>query len=72
MRGFFTMKVVENEIARNCTKLHEMENEIARNCTILKKISWGACPQTPLTKARSFAARYIIYKKIHTKYIQNI
>ena len=29
----------------------------ARNCTILKNFLGGACPQTPLTEARSFAAR---------------
>ena len=39
------MKVVENS------------PQIPRNCTILKKFLGGACPQTPLTKARSFAAR---------------
>ena len=38
------MKVVENS------------PQNARNCTIFLKISWGACPQTPLAKARSFAA----------------
>ena len=45
LRGFFTMKVVENN------------PQNARNCTILKNFLGGACPQTPLTKARSFAAR---------------
>ena len=39
------MKVVENS------------PQNARNCTILKKFLGGACPQTPLAKARSFAAR---------------
>ena len=29
----------------------------ARNCTIYKNFLGGACPQTPLAKARSFAAR---------------
>ena len=29
----------------------------ARNCTIFKKNLGGACPQTLLAKARSFAAR---------------
>ena len=44
--GFFTMKVAENS------------PQNARNCTILKKIlGGGAFPQTPLAKARSFAAR---------------
>ena len=28
----------------------------ARNCTIFKNFLGGACPQTPLAKARSFAA----------------
>ena len=41
---FFNMEVVEN-----CP-------QNARNCTILKKFIGGACPQTPLAKARSFAA----------------
>ena len=39
------MKVVENS------------PQNARNCTILKNFLGGACPQTPLAKARSFAAR---------------
>ena len=47
MRGFFTMKVVENS------------PQNAQNGTILKNFLGGACPQTPLTKARSFAARDI-------------
>ena len=38
------MKVVENS------------PQNARNCTILKKFLVGACPQTPLATARSFAA----------------
>ena len=42
------MKVVENN------------PQNARNCTILKKFLGGACPQTPLAKARSFAT--CIYK----------
>ena len=39
------MKVVENS------------PQNARNCTILKNFLGGACPQTPLIMARSFAAR---------------
>ena len=39
------MKVVENS------------PQNARNFTIIKKFFRGACPQTPLAKARSFAAR---------------
>ena len=39
------MKVVENS----------PQNE--RNCTIFKNLLGEACPQTPLAKARSFAAR---------------
>ena len=40
------MKVVENS------------PQNARDCTIFKNfLGRGACPQTPLTKARSFAAR---------------
>ena len=38
-------------------KVAENSPQNARNCTILKKILGGACPQTPLAKARSFAAR---------------
>ena len=45
LRGVFTMKVVENSLQN------------ARNCTIFKNFLGGACPQTPLTKTRSFAAR---------------
>ena len=44
-RGSFTMKVAENS------------PQNARNCTIFKNFLEGACPQTPLAKARSFAAR---------------
>ena len=39
------MKVVENS------------PQNARNCTIFKNFLGGACPQTPLAKARSFATR---------------
>ena len=39
------MKVVENS------------PQNARNCTIFKNFLGGPCPQTPLAKARSFAAR---------------
>ena len=45
LEDFFTMKVVENS------------PQNARNCTIIKNFLGGACPQTPLAKARSFAAR---------------
>ena len=38
-------------------KVAENSPQNARNCTIFKKILGGACPQTPLAKARSFAAR---------------
>ena len=38
------MKVVENS------------PQNARNCTVFKNFLGGACPQTPLAKARSFAA----------------
>ena len=47
------MKVVENN------------PQNARNCTIFKNFLGGACPQTPLAKARSFAARDM------TMYIKN-
>ena len=39
------MKVVENS------------PQNSRNCTIFFNVLEGACPQTPLAKARSFAAR---------------
>ena len=45
LREFFTLKVVENSLQN------------ARNCTNFKNFLGGACPQTPLAKARSFAAR---------------
>ena len=52
LRGFFTMKVIEN------------------NCTIFKNfLGGGACPQTPLTKARSFVARDM---PLRGMYIQNL
>ena len=50
------MKVVENS------------PQNARNCTIFKNFLGGACPQTPLTKARSFAARDMALRGM---YIQN-
>ena len=50
------MKVVENS------------PQNARNCTIFKKFLGGACPQTPLSKARSFAARDMTLRGM---YIQN-
>ena len=40
----------------------------ARNCTIFKNFLGGACPQTPLTKARSFAAHDM---PLRGMYIQN-
>ena len=49
-------------------KVAENSPQNARNCTISKKILWGACPQTPLAKARSFAARDM---PLRGKYIQN-
>ena len=45
LRGFFTMKEVENS------------PQNTQNCTIFKNFLGGACPQNPLAKARSFAAR---------------
>ena len=50
------MKVVENS------------PQNPRNCTIFKKILGGACPQTPLAEARSFAARDM---PLRGMYIQN-
>ena len=45
LREYFIMKVVENS------------PQNARNCTIFKNFLGGACPQTPLATAHSFAAR---------------
>ena len=56
LREFFTMKVVENS------------PQNARNYTIFKNFLGGACPQTPVTKARSFAARDM---PLCVMYIQN-
>ena len=56
LRGFFTMKVVENS------------PQNARNCTISKNFLGGAYPQTPLVEARSFAARDM---PLRGMYIQN-
>ena len=50
------MKVVENS------------PQNARNCTILNNFLRGACPQTPLAKARGFAARDM---PLRGMYIQN-
>ena len=50
------MKVVENS------------PQNARNCSIFKNFWGGACPQTPLAKARSFAARDM---PLRGMYIQN-
>ena len=50
------MKVVENS------------PQNPRNCTILKNFLGGACPQTPLAKACSFAARDM---PLRGMYIQN-
>ena len=38
-------------------KVAENSPQNARNCTIFKNFLGGACPQIPLAKARSFAAR---------------
>ena len=38
-------------------KVVEDSPQSARNCIILKNFLGGACPQTPIAKARSFAAR---------------
>ena len=45
LRGFFTMKVVENS------------PQNARNCTFFKIFLRGGMPPNPPSKARSFAAR---------------
>ena len=50
------MKVVENN------------PQNARNGTIFKNFLGGPCPQTPLSKARSFAARNM---SLRGMYIQN-
>ena len=49
-------------------KVAENSPQNARNCTILKKFLGGTCPQTPLAKARSFAARDM---PLRGMYIQN-
>ena len=49
LRGFFIMKVVENS------------PQNAQNSTISNIFLGGACPQTPLATARSFAARDGMY-----------
>ena len=54
--GFFTMKLAENS------------PQNARNCTFFKNFLGGPCPQTPLAKARSFAARDM---PLRGMYIQN-
>ena len=54
LRGFFIMKFVKNSLQN------------ARNCTNLKKFLGGACPQTPLATARSFATRGM-YTQNHKK-----
>ena len=52
-------------------KVVEDSPQNARNCTIFKNFLGGACPQTPLAKARSFAARDMplrgMYIQIHKK-----
>ena len=49
-------------------KVAENSPQNARNCTISKKFLGGAYPQTPLAKARSFAARDMTLRGM---YIQN-
>ena len=49
-------------------KVAENSPQNARNCTIFKNFLGGACPQTPLAKARSFAARNM---SLRGMYIQN-
>ena len=56
LRGFFTMKVVENS------------PQNARNCTIFKNFLGGHAPKPPITKARSFAA---LDMPLRGMYIQN-
>ena len=53
------MKVVENS------------PQNARNCTIFKKILGGACPQTPLAIARSFAARDMPLRVMYSQTSRN-
>ena len=53
------MKVVENG------------PQNARNCTIIKNFLGGACPQTPLAKARSFAARDMPRSGMYTQNSKN-
>ena len=49
-------------------KVAENSPQNARNCTVFKNFLGGACPQTPLAKARSFAARDM---PLRGMYIQN-
>ena len=49
-------------------KVAENSPQNERNCTILKKFLGGTCPQTPLAKAHSFAARDM---PLRGMYIQN-
>ena len=49
-------------------KVVEDSPQNAQNCTIFKNFLRGACPQTPLAKARSFDARDMALRGMH---IQN-
>ena len=50
-------------------KVIENSPQNARNCTIFKNFLGVACPQTPLAKARSFAARNM---PLRVMYLQNL
>ena len=60
LRGFFIMKVVENS------------PQNARNYTIFTNFLGGACPETPLTTARSFAARDMPLLGMYNQNPQNL
>ena len=54
------MKVVENS------------PQNARNCTVFLNFLGGACPKTPLAKARSFAARDMPLRGMYSQNPRNL
>ena len=52
-------------------KVLENSPQNARNCAIIKNFLGGACPQTPLAKARSFAARDMPLRGMYTQNSKN-
>ena len=53
-------------------KVAENSSQNARNSTILKKFLGGACPQTPIAKARSFAARDMPLRGMYIQIQKNL